>query len=88
MGIVLQLHEKIITVCPIHGVSIGRRDDKATWRIDFKDEATEQQRSAARVVLDAFDANQPDDPAKDIVDEIAALSPARRAALKTELAKP
>lgn len=43
-----KLDAAIKAVCPIHGVSIGRVDDKAIWRIDFKDEATAEQRSAAR----------------------------------------
>ena len=36
-------------------VSIGRRDDKSTWRIDFKSSVTDQQRSAAEAALAAFD---------------------------------
>lgn len=50
-----QLHAAIAAVCPIHGVSIGRKDDKATWRIDFADDATEQQKTAARLTLSTFD---------------------------------
>ena len=49
------LTEQIAAVCPIHGVSIGRRADKNTWRIDFKDEATAAQRRAAAAALAAFD---------------------------------
>ena len=41
-------------VCPIIGVSIGREDDKATWRIDFDDSATEEQKQAAMNLVDAF----------------------------------
>lgn len=55
-----QLDEAINAVCPIYGVSIFSKVDKTTWRIDFKDEATKAQRSAASVVLDAFDINTPD----------------------------
>ncbi len=50
-----KLNAAIEAVCPIHGVSIGRKDDKATWRIDFKDEATAQQRADAQAVVEAFD---------------------------------
>lgn len=50
-----KLHEALAAVCPIDGVSIGRKDDKATWRIDFKDEATDAQRAAAQAVKDGFD---------------------------------
>jgi|SRR3972149_5636048 len=49
------LHNKIRSVCPIHGVHIGQKNDKATWRIDFEEEATPQQRIAAQQVLDDFD---------------------------------
>ena len=34
--------------------SIGRADDKTTWRIDFKDEATSEQRAAAAATVAAF----------------------------------
>lgn len=49
------LHAAIAAVCPIHGVSIGRKNDKATWRIDFRDDATDAQRAAARALLEGFD---------------------------------
>ena len=50
-----QLHSAIAAVCPIDGVSIGRKNDKSTWRIDFRPEATDAQKAAARAALDAFD---------------------------------
>lgn len=49
------LHAAIAAVCPIHGVSIGRKDDKATWRIDFVPGATSGERADAEAVLAAFD---------------------------------
>lgn len=55
MEITSKLHAAIAAVCPIDGVSIGRRDDKATWRIDFKDTATTTERTSAQVALAAFD---------------------------------
>ena len=54
MTIATKLDAAIKAVCPIHGVSIGRKDDKQTWRIDFKDDATEPQKTAAQAVVDAF----------------------------------
>jgi hypothetical protein len=51
-----RLSAAIRGVAPIHGVSIGARDDKRTWRIDFAPEATAEQKAAAQVALDAFDA--------------------------------
>jgi hypothetical protein len=44
---------------PIVGVSIGREDDKRTWRVDFAAGATVQQRTAAAALITAFDATAP-----------------------------
>lgn len=55
MDVIRQLHLIVEAVCPIDGVSIGRKDDKSTWRIDFKTEATPAQQQAARDVVLAFD---------------------------------
>jgi hypothetical protein len=63
MSIVL-LDQAIQKVCPTHGISIGRKDDKSTWRIDFKDEATQAEKDAAQLVVDNFDIN-----AKDPIEE-------------------
>lgn len=51
---ILQLNNAIAAVCPIDGVS-GDITDKATWRIDYKPEATEQQRAAAAALAAAYD---------------------------------
>lgn len=56
--IAAQFTAAVAAVCPIHGVSVGRSNDKATWRIDFKDEATAEQRAAAQAVIDAFDVEK------------------------------
>lgn len=53
------LHQSVSAVCPIDGVSIGRRADKSTWRINYGAGATEDQKAAARAVVDAFDALAP-----------------------------
>lgn len=60
------LHSKLeVAGIPIDGVSIGKASDKATWRIDFKLEATPEQRAAAQQVLQDFDpatiSNAPSD---------------------------
>jgi len=52
-----KLHEAVQAVCPIAGVSIGSGEDKATWRIDYLDEATPAQRAAAEGVMDSFDVS-------------------------------
>lgn len=57
--IAAKLDAAVRAVCPIHGISIGRADDKATWRIDFKEEATTEQRTDAEAVKQAFDPEAP-----------------------------
>lgn len=44
---ITELDQNLKKLCPIHGVSIGNPKDGNTWRIDFKDSATEMQRIAA-----------------------------------------
>jgi len=54
MWVAAQLDQAVKAVCPIDGVSIGRPDDKTTWRIDFRPEATKAQQQAAQTVVDTF----------------------------------
>lgn len=49
-----QVHKAIVAVCPIHGISIGRKNAKETWRIDFEESATEAQKQAALEAIRAF----------------------------------
>ena len=51
------LHKHIEAICLIDGVSIGDVANRATWRIDFRPEASEQQRAAALAALASFDPN-------------------------------
>ena len=47
--------------CPaIEEVSIGRKDDRSTWEIQFAADATDEQRAAAQAALEAFDPDIPD----------------------------
>ena len=55
-----RLHDALEAVAPIDGVSINRWDDRSTWRIDFTDEATEEQKAAAQAALEAFDPTEPE----------------------------
>ena len=48
--IVAALHQEIANIAPIHGVSIGDWNDKNTWNVCFKDDATEAQKND----VDAF----------------------------------
>lgn len=60
----------IRAACPVESISIGKRDDKSTWRIDFKPEATPQQRAAGQAVIDAFDLSAPLPPKRNLQKEI------------------
>jgi hypothetical protein len=72
------LHEAISAACPIHGVSVGRIGDKATWRIDFDAAATGEQKQAAVDVVAAFDVSSK--PARSFLarDFFKQLAPADR----------
>lgn len=74
MLIANRLTVAIKAVCPIHGVSIYDRTDKATWRIDFKDEATQPERDAAAAQMAAFVIEEtPDDVGGDAIEAIDRL---------------
>lgn len=49
------LTETCAKFAPIHGVSVGIWSDPSSWRIDFKDEATAEQRAAAEKAKLAFE---------------------------------
>ena len=65
MDIVRILHERIAAICPITGVGLGEITDKSTWRIDFRPEATTQQRADAQAVIAAFDVALEEQKLKD-----------------------
>lgn len=49
------LHNKIEAAgIPIFGVSIGDANDRMTWRVDFRPEATAQQQADAQAIINAF----------------------------------
>lgn len=50
-----RLTAAVSVVCPIHGVSVRTPGDSSTVRIDFRYEATPEQRAAAQAVVDGFD---------------------------------
>lgn len=49
------LTEQVLTVAPIIGISLGNKNDKQTWRIDFAENATEVERLAAQQIIDDFE---------------------------------
>ena len=73
--VALSVHEDVAAVAPIIGVSLGKRDDKGTWRIDFEPRATPAERRAAQDVVDAFDTNRKGPPAelRDLQARVTAL---------------
>lgn len=42
---------------PVLGVSIGRPDDRDTWRVDLTVNATDQEKAAAAVLVQSFNPN-------------------------------
>jgi hypothetical protein len=73
MNAVTQLTEAIQAVAPIHGVASNRR-------IDFKDEATQQQRADAQAIADGWDFSD----AATAQREILALRQKAAAALESQ----
>lgn len=49
------LTDAIRLVCPLDGISIGKWDDRKTWSIQFKPEATAEQKAAGEKVLAELD---------------------------------
>ena len=73
----IKLHNSIAAVCPIHGISIGNKNDKTTWTISFKETATTEQITAARAIINKADISILDDivyiPKLIIIDRLIAL---------------
>src|SRR3990167_2340894 len=58
VNLAAKLDIEISKICPIYGVSVGKQNDKLTWEINFKPEATQLQEDAARLFVDNFDVDQ------------------------------
>lgn len=69
-----RLDQAIKQVCPIDGISIGDPNDKKTWRIDFKDNVTLAEKTAAFSVVQTFDMSPLSIVEKDLDDLNTALS--------------
>lgn len=51
-----QLDAAVKNACPnVAGVSIGRQDDRSTWRINFTDAASSEEIDAAHVIMATFE---------------------------------
>ena len=66
---------------PIEGVSVGKKSDRSTWRVDFKATATQAHRDQAAAIIAAFN------PATDLVEPKTELQMAREeiAKLKAQM---
>src|ERR1043166_2496208 len=53
-----RLHQDVSALAPIAGVSVGDPADPKTWRVDFKPEATDAQRSAVLAFVSKADPAQ------------------------------
>lgn len=53
------LHESVSAVAPINGISIGNPSDKSSWRIDWAEGATDEQKAAVAALVAAFDPSAP-----------------------------
>lgn len=54
------LYEHVIKSCPtIVGVSIGRKNDRATWRATFAHEPTRAELAAVRKAIDSYVPREP-----------------------------
>lgn len=51
---IADLDQALKAVCPCHGFALGE-DGRTVQRIDFMDEATQEQRAAAQAVVDGWD---------------------------------
>ena len=80
----VSVHEAIAAVCPIDGVLFGDLADKATWRIDFSPNATEEEKARAKAALDAYDLSVVPATPRDFIAELDALT-ARNAKLEAAL---
>ena len=49
------LDKEIKKICHIHGISFGSLEDKNTWRIDFYDDCTDEQKKLAINFIDKFE---------------------------------
>lgn len=64
---------------PIHGVSIGRVDDRTSWVIHYRDEATAAHRTAGDSLRGTFDPANDTDGASEAADRVLDNDKALRA---------
>lgn len=50
-----KLYREIEKVCPIQDIIVGKRNDKETWIVKYKPEATEIEKSAVQDIISSVD---------------------------------
>jgi hypothetical protein len=73
MYLQIAVDQAVKAVCPVYGISFGDPANNTTWRIDFMDEATDEQRAAAQQVVDNFTWSDADETNAAAVARIATL---------------
>ena len=53
------LFKAVAQVAPIVGISVGDPNDRDTWRIDFAEGVTDEEKAAAQAMLASFDVPPP-----------------------------
>lgn len=81
---IVDLHNRIITVCPIGGIAYA----KGSYRIDFKEDATSDQRDAAQEIVAAFDPDETVDAEPTLEDVVIEMKQLRQKLKDTEAVKP
>lgn len=67
------IDQQVKAICPIHGISFYDINDNKTWRIDFAEDATEEQKAAARILVDNFTWTDAEESAAAFADRLAKL---------------
>ena len=49
------LYNAVVAVCPVIGVTLGRKDDRTTWSFEPSPDATQQQIDAGNIIVTTFD---------------------------------
>lgn len=54
---IVALSEELVANVPCTGISIGRFEDKSTYKVDFLPDATQEHMVLAELIIDAFNNN-------------------------------
>lgn len=57
-----RLHKEIAKMADIVGVSVGKWNDKSTWRVHYSGEPTQEQLNAIARIIEQFDVGYVEEP--------------------------